>query len=86
MYRMIQIGHNTLTELQRRKNVLQETNARQVAANLTELAQRPNMGVLHRILIKVLLLANLAQAALRETISSSTTTTCHQTTPQESNA
>ena len=54
---------NTPTELQRRKHVLQETNAMQVAANLTELAQRFNMGVLQRILIKVLLLANLAQAA-----------------------
>ena len=54
---------NTPTELQMCKHVLQETNAMQVAANLTELAQRTNMGVLQRILIKVLLLANLAQAA-----------------------
>ena len=45
-----------------RKHVLQETNAMQVAANLTELAQRTNV-VLDRLLIKVLLLANLAQAA-----------------------
>jgi hypothetical protein len=54
---------NTPTELQRRKHVLQETNAMEDAANLTELAQESNMVVLHRLLIKVLLLANLAQAA-----------------------
>jgi hypothetical protein len=54
---------HTPTELQSRKNVLQETNAGQVAANLTELAQRTKGGVLQRILLKVLLLANLAQAA-----------------------
>ena len=65
---------NTLTELQSRKNVLQETNAGRVAASLTELAPSSNMGVLQRILIKVLLLANLAQVALREAESSSTTT------------
>jgi hypothetical protein len=64
---------NTPTELQRRKHVLQETNAMEDAANLTELAQESNM-VLQRLLIKVLLLANLAQAALRQTTSSSTTT------------
>jgi hypothetical protein len=57
----------------------------EVAANLTELAQRSNMGVLQRILIKVLLLANLAQAAWRAT-TSSRFTTMEQTTPQESNA
>jgi hypothetical protein len=66
---------HTPTELQSRKHVLQETNAMEVAANLTELAQRTN----------IILLANLAQAALRETITSSITT-CHQTSSQESNA
>jgi len=85
VYSIAQLNRNTLTELQSRKNVLQETNARQVAANLTELVQRSNMGVLQRILIKVLWLANLAQAALRAT-TSSRFTTMEQTTPQESNA
>ena len=75
---------NTPTELQSRKNVLQETNALEVAANLTELVHCTNM-VLQRILIKVLLFVNLAQAALREIITSSITT-CHHTSPQESNA
>lgn len=75
---------HTPTELQSRKNVLQETNALEVAANLTELVHCTNM-VLQRILIKVLLFVNLAQAALRETITSSITT-CHQTSLQESNA
>jgi len=80
----IYLGY-TPTELQSRKNALQETNAMQVAANLTELAQRTKRGVLQRIPIKVLLLVNLAQAALRRTESSSTIT-MEQTTPQESNA
>jgi hypothetical protein len=53
---------HTPTELQSRKNVLQETNALEVAANLTELVHCTNM-VLQRILIKVLLFVNLAQAA-----------------------